>query len=35
VQNDDPLLAAEPLLDRAIGLLEARCASVLEGLGRR
>ena len=35
VRNDDPLLAAEPLLDRVIGLLEARCASVLDGLGRR
>ena len=35
VRNDDPLLAAEPLLDRVIGMIEARCASVLDGLGRR
>jgi hypothetical protein len=26
---------AAALLDRVIGLLEARCAGVLEGLGRR
>lgn len=31
VRNGDPLLAAEPLLDRALDLLGTRCRRVLEG----